>query len=463
MIISILCGVMLLCAMALTTVTAHADGGTITVNYPETAKAGFSTDFKVYKVGHFENGNDLVWDKEFSGLGLPNVSEGQFSGDSKMDDWAAALADAAYKLQEAIDSPDSSITVEPKTCTVGPNSGSVTVLENGLYLILGPREVANEDGTLVGYEPVPALVTIFTGSAEVTVKPTRDRVKLYQIRKIWGEEAEDGSGEAAADPIEEALRPDKIKLKISSRDSAEESFQSAESLNVVKKNEAGETIIEKVPAKDGFFSLEKSDNWSIIWEPDSIEQEWMCEEVLEPIDQSHYRSTQVRKVITNGTVMQITLKNKYDTEELELIKTIPAFIDHNVEGSGGQSATTIIFNVKGYIGETKVFERNESVIFDGPGTQKVTSKIPVNLTKLVVKEAYTANYSAEESDEITLTPEDLKNGVYTAEFKNKWDSTITPDGGIINQYTAPEDGPNYEDTNGGFTYIKQIIAPGKPK
>ena len=466
-IIAVLCTICLIGGFALATAPVHAAGGTITVSYPIAQQEHFSADFKIYKVGHFKNGNELEWDNTLGSVvsKLPNVSESQFDqyGDQKTEKWSEALAEAAYTLQEAIESPESTISIQPKTCTVGPDSSQATVEVNedeyGLYLILGHRTVVDESGVEVGYEPVPALVTIFKGRSQVTVQPkmTKDRVTQCQIRKIWGEE------DAEEDPIEAALRPKSIQVRISYKDPEDQDYQTADSIDVI--NEDGS--VTPTSLTNGLYTLNGDNNWSVLWKSVKIEREWMREEVLEPIDKSHYRTTLIKKIVTNGKTLQFTLKNEYDTDELEIIKTMNTFIDHNVEGVQQHVATAIIFNIKGYIekdGEdVKVFEQHESVLFDGPGTQSVSRNIPVNLTKLVVEEVYTGNYGAQESKTITLYPEDIKDGRYTADFTNKWESKITPEGGIINQYSAPEGGPDFEHDDGGFEYIKQIIAPEAPK
>ena len=464
LIISLLCAFCLLGGLVLTAAPVHAAGGTITIDYPTAVKADLTTEFRVYKVGSFENGNTLVWDSTLGDLAgkLPNVSESEFEkyGNKKMEKWSETLADAAYQLQAAIESPESTISIDPRTCTVGPATGKADVTglqDNGLYLILGPREVSNSSGVMVGYEPVPALVTLFKGEATATIKPTMDRVTKYQVIKKWGDDDSED-----ADPIEEALRPSAIKVKLSYKDKDDTEFKTAESINVVTEDGT-----ETRRSDDGLYDLTASENWSIVWEVKDREQQWMCKEVLQPIDESHYKTTQVKKVVANGSTLQFALQNKYDTEELELVKTMPTFIDHNVEGVEHHLATTIVFNIKGYIAEdgkdVKVFDRHESVLFEGTGTQSVPVKVPVNLTKLIVEEVYTGNYGAEESDTITLTPKDLKDGVYTAKFTNKWESTITPEGGIINQYSAPEGGPDFGSNDGGFEYVKKIITPDAPK
>ena len=434
-IIAVLCTICLIGGFALATAPVHAAGGTINVTY-SSAQGNFDTTFKVYKVGHFENGNDLVWDDTLGTVAsqLPNVSESQFDqyGDQKTEEWRKALESAGYVLKNALEAPTDPLTIEgyPLTCAISKSTGtgSVSVTENGLYLIYGPQETVQNGGIITHYTPIPGFVTVFSGrtNPEVAIKAVTSQEKQYQVVKEWVYDDAD-------EDREKLLRPDGIRVRIYYRDDPDDEWTEATFLN------DGKPIILK----------DDPDNpWSFKWNWNTTEsptREWTAQEDPLPADAAPYYvvSPPEEDPIPSGYVKRFILKNTFKQYSLELTKVMDEFVKHN-----DHVATTITFEIKGYVGDEVTYSTRTSIGFTGPGEKYTTvPNIPVNLDKIVVTEIYTANYTPSDPNpdadgvaSVTLYKKDLEDGVYKAKFKNDWSETVNYDGGVINQFKLEDDG-----------------------
>ena len=430
LLITLLCGLFMICAMAMSTAPVHADGGTITIKYPAAAEAGIQADFRLYKVGHFD-GNELIWDDGIPDIGI-NVSESEFTDDEgnvDMDAWAAALAEAAKTLADDIEGPDSKVQVDKIVSgkTNAEGIATATVPANGLYLVVGSRQTVTKDGVTTGITPVPGFVTIFQGTAQVEIKATEDKAKQLMVRKFW---PADLSGAEKA--REEALRPEGIQVKICSRTSASAEYEVDQTVN------NGDPV-----------TLNKDNDWAYQWTTTDIQKEWMCEEIMPEDAQKYYTQTHEETISQDGNTILFNITNTFGSRTLELTKNLDGFVDH---GQGG--STTIVFKVEGYIGDEVVYEAKPAIEFNAADRKATTvTGIPMNLTKLVVSEVYTANYTKQDPQEaqLTMSP-DGKDGVYKVTFDNPWDKTVDYDSGIINQYGLSDD----SNLDKGFEILKRL-------
>ena len=430
-IIAVLCAICLIGGFALATAPVHAAGGTINVTYSD-AQGNFDTTLKVYKVGHFENGNDLVWDKAFSGLDLPDVSEKNFSGDDKMKEWADALRNAGYTLQGALEAETDPITIQgyPLDCSISKSTGtgSVSVTENGLYLIIGPREAVTAAGVTTGYTPIPGFVTVFSGrtNPQIAIKSVQDHAKNYQVFKDWDAADKDK-------PREELLRPDGIQVKIYYREGSAGTWTEATDLN------DGKDII-----------LNEENNWAFNWKSDNLNLEWKTEEIMPEDAAAYYQESRSEDIHDN--YIRFTHKNTFKQYQLKLTKIIDEFVKHN-----DNVATDIIFRVDGYKGGEVVYSVPAAISFTTAGSNDtIIDNIPLNLDKIVVTEVYTANYTPKGPTEATVTTPN-NQGVYEVSFDNGWSKTVNYDSGIINKYGLT----NQTDLGDGYEILERIGLRGK--
>ena len=420
-IIALLCAVCLIGGLALTAEPAHAAGGTINVTYSQ-AVDNFDTTFKVYKVGSFENGNDLVWDSAFSGLTLPDVSEKNFSGEDKMDKWREALIKAGTTLQAALESAEDPIEIEgyPLNCPISKatGTGSVSVTEDGLYLIIGPQESVSKGGVTTNYIPVPGFVTVFDGRSvvDIAIKADENHAKYFQVYKEWKAGEKDKKRE-------ELLRPEGIKIGIFYRDSADADWTKAEEVTLNEDNE-----------------------WFYKWNTENIQREWSVQEILPEGTDAYYETSQGKEVADQ--FIRYTVTNTFKQRSLKLTKVIDEFVKHN-----DNVATTIVFRIDGYKDNEIVYSVPASIDFTSAGSRDtIIDSIPANLDRIEVTEVYTANYEPKDGKTTATATGPNADGVYEVSFDNGWSKTVDYDSGIINKYGLS----NQDDLGDGYKILERL-------
>ena len=173
------------------------------------------------------------------------------------------------------------------------------------------------------------------------------------------------------------------------------------------------------------------------------------------------------------------LTNKFETRRVRIKKHLINYLNHN-DGDEAYANATVVFDVKGYIGEstTPVYENQVGMTFKNPGNQEIVlNNIPVKVTRVVAKEIYNTNYKEVDGNyEITrditgVKDEDLDDidGVvieedpigdgktikcitFIFEFKNDYDGPPKYGSGIVNKYDKNDKGEYeyepYPDTSG---------------
>ena len=136
----------------------------------------------------------------------------------------------------------------------------------------------------------------------------------------------------------------------------------------------------------------------------------------------------------------LTITNKYDRYNLEIVKTFDAFVD-NGEGN----STSLTFELLGYSDDAKenrVYHKFVGLQVDKSKGDKQTldvKDIPRNLKHLMVKEVDSGNYKPDTAEkEASL---DKEKGLYSVSFNNSLDNT-THGSGVINKFKLTNKDPD---------------------
>ena len=109
-------------------------------------------------------------------------------------------------------------------------------------------------------------------------------------------------------------------------------------------------------------------------------------------------------------------------------------------------STVFTFVVTGYIGTQQVLYKTVAVEFTGPGEKTLNvGKIPDGLTRLVVREVDSPNYTVVGNAEKEAT---LDGDTYSVTFENKYDKTTNFEGGVINKYKQSGGGYKFDSREG---------------
>ena len=401
-----------------------AEDGTATVQYDPAKLYGLETEFKLYKVGHFEHykAGDTIPEGAEVGYaylaldeGIPDVGgtvdvsirkEAYPDTEQGIKDWTAAWQASAAALESVIDST----SVTPKTAKCNADGDAVfTGLEDGLYLVTGPKQRYEDAETQVStnFKPNASFILVFEGEAALTVKYEEAAAKEYVITKVW----------VIPDKYK-ALKPESIDVQLYYRDMT--------------------TDDEDSWTKGELITLSEENNWTYEWSSNP-DYDWKWEEILTDEDKLHFSYSYDQKddQYIDGK-RYITLVNTYEKRQLEIIKILDQFLDN------GDNAATFEFEIRGFMGdgdnEKQVYTAWAGINFkDKAGTLKtLVDNIPVNLTRLEVEEVYSGNYKAVGAKKMNAVL-NSETGLYTVTFENEFNDDITIDGGIVNKYTN-EDG-----------------------
>ena len=145
---SLLLTLAMVLTMTVAALPSYAASGVATVTYKPAEEGKVTETFTLYKVGHFERGED---GKSYLALdeGLPDATSGvdvSISKDDYTDEagnvdteaWTQAWQDSAAALASKIDDYD--VKKYEATASKGVGVATFTGLEDGLYLLTGPMQ-----------------------------------------------------------------------------------------------------------------------------------------------------------------------------------------------------------------------------------------------------------------------------------------------------------------------------------
>ncbi len=417
-------------AMGITALPSYAAGsGIAKVSYKPATEGKVEETFTLYKVGHFErykDGDEIpagskVGDSYLAlDEGLPDVNVNIKKADYPNDDaWIAAWQTAAASVASGIKGTAAEDTAVTAVANAG--NGGVAVfsgLEDGLYLVTGTKQgyMDKVKGENTYYTPSPSFIMVLNGKAELNAKYVEETIKEYHIKKAW---VDDGH---------EALRPTSIDVELYRRDS---SVQGSDF-------ELFKTI-----------TLNEKNSWSYKW-TSKPEYEWQWKEIMDDETAIHYIVSETSRMgqavnaqnqdVNDDNVKYVTLTNTYTKRKLKITKILDKFLEN------GDNSATFVFEIRGFIGEKKVYTASAGINFakDATGSlSTIVDNIPVNLTRLEVEEVYASNYKAvddkiKDNGSIGGVTLNLDEGMYYVSFENDYNDEITIKGGIVNKYTNKE-------------------------
>ena len=183
--------------MTVTALPAYADGdtGTIKVKYNPGIAGLDSTQFKLYKVGHFEvvgDGSTIVLEPDFSGSGaVLNIAktndeeawnEAWLIQAKILGDWVTTAGSGLSTAWEgALDQSDEFQVLE--------EGGSPKIFEDGVYLLVG-KETPEPIGERF-WTPAPVLIRVLNDTGEFTFGTnelkmnSRPLVHKHTVLKAW--------------------------------------------------------------------------------------------------------------------------------------------------------------------------------------------------------------------------------------------------------------------------------------
>lgn len=407
------------------------------------------TTFSLYKVGHYERNADgksvIVLDPPFNNVTLPEKSKEEYSDDNAwIKDWLAVAQTMSMNLSE-----------QTPVATSGEieGNGSFTlggIKEKGLYLLVGTscnlENVPNE-GQISWWRPQPMLIQVYDGSKrEVNVKPECETLHKFRVTKYWAPCPDE---ETSA--IESSIRPESVHVKIY--------YDKANNPDAEPAHEADLT----------------NPDWSFSWTAKKDQQDpykWTVEEEVFGGQAGLYYSYTVEPIATTAGSQESTdvnnannekifkLTNTFNPAKLKITKKLDNYLNNSDNVS-----TTFVFEVTGYKEnaagvEEQVYHKYVSLKFDADGNEIVNGEwtnskevnyIPVGLSKLVVREVDSSNYTVDQAVKTyTAKPGDtdditFADNLYTVSFKNTYDKTTHFDGGVINHFNL--NGKTFEPGN----------------
>ena len=448
-------GLTLTLAMVLTmTVTAlpvYAAGGSISVTFnPEVAElTGQTFTFDVYKVGSYgrdeTTGNStLVVDPAVKSIAGVDLKDEVFSDVENVNGMInAANTIAQYK--------DKLTSLNSFTIKV-PGTGNASVTENGIYLIVGDEIKVGD----LYWRPVPVLTQVLNDDAQFAFDKDHVNAKIkskpvtysHNVKKVWNDNDD-----------EKGLRPESIDVEIIYGDKVIDTvtLNDANNWNFTwNTTEAGDKTYSSSQRTKKFNEADFPGEGPYTYKLTAAEAEgshtWAAREVFTTDNKllyNYYTQEEPGVVINEETVGStksedgvqefITIGNTFGTKKLIIDKTLKNFA---TIGTGMNAS--VVFEVTGYgqkDGEEVVmYHTKTGLVFDKPGSDSVeVSNIPVNLTRLEVKEVYSTNYEVEGDNPVDATEAD---GVYTASFSNNHTPNDNPPpytGSIVNKYSKGSD------------------------
>ena len=350
------------------------------------------TELTLYRVGSFDRDSDgkaiIDLDDNLDEVKLPATKESD-GKDKWTNDWLAA----ASTIEDIIVSNSELESTLKVTTTTTDTEGKYTFssLNTGVYLITGKSKTVEAEGKTTTYWPQAMLVQILQKNAEANLKPLSGEYRQFKIVKSW-----------AGD--DETTRPKSVTMVVT--------YDGTEVYT---------------------FELNADNQWTASWKakPDQMDaSKWAVEEKT---DTGSLNYSVSRKTTPDGDTFIYNFTNTYNPpptdKTLELVKSVPVYLQH---ADGKTVSTSFTFEITGYLGNDVVYHRYAGMQFDKDGKQTLTiTGIPDGLTKVVVKEVPTANYTVTGGAEKEAV---LSGDLYKVEFENTYNDTTHYDGGVINKY-----------------------------
>ena len=363
-----------------------------------------STKLTLYRVGSFDRDKDgksiIDLDDAFN-CTLPETSKDD-------EHWVSDWLDVAHTIEMQIDA-DSTLQDRLKAGETTTDEGGFYAfdkLASGVYLITGEsKEVTDQaTGKTTYWWPQAMLVQVLQSTAEANLKPATSEQQKFQVIKTW-------SGGAEA-------RPASIKVHVS----------------YDGKEIAGSP-----------FTLDESNHWTAKWTAGKDQTDASKWEVVEEMGEAAVNFTSVITGPGTGEIGTYNITNTYNPpvtdKTLELVKRVPEYVQHS-----NNVSTVFTFVVTGYIGTQQVLYKTVAVEFTGPGEKTLNvGKIPDGLTRLVVREVDSPNYTVVGNAEKEAT---LDGDTYSVTFENKYDKTTNFEGGVINKYKQSGGGYKFDSREG---------------
>lgn len=380
------------------------------------------TTFSLYKVGHYENvdGKSVIaLDPPFNNVTLPTKSKEEYSDENAwIKDWLAA----AQTMSMRLDGQTPVVTTGEVTGNKPFSLGGIT--EKGLYLLVGTSCEFDMDGQTVWWRPQPMLIQVFDGSnTTVNVKPECETSSKFRVTKYWACPNQDYS------TIESSIRPASVTVRIY--------YDRANNSTPVYTEE-----------------LNAGNSWTFEWKANQNQKDptkWTVEEEALGGEAGNYYTYTVESpgTATSGgnsnaaSEKLFKVTNTFNPPKLKIIKKLDNYLNNSDNVS-----TTFAFEVTGYKNnaagaEEQVYHKYVSLKFDADGkltNEKEVNYIPVGLSKLVVREVESPNYTVDQAvktytakagdtDDITFD-----GNLYTVSFKNTFNGETHFDGGVINHF-----------------------------
>lgn len=366
---------------------------------PGTLESDPATEITLYRVG--DCAKDLEtgkWDKITLAEGLGNITltqdEIKARNSGTQTERIQAWLDKAATIDNWIQSnPGLQEELKARTTSGNPLSfsgnGSMTFtgLDQGLYLLHASSNWVRGDSKF--WCPQPMLVQIVAAGAEANLKPvSREDVDEITLLKAWNDE-------------DENARPESVSVQLA-----------------YDGEPQGEPVV-----------LSEENNWTQTVKTAEGKRNpllWSAAEVK--IISGYTPEIRVSEVVNGKMTLSITnsvTPPEYDS--LKLVKEVPVYVDH-----GDGVSTTFTFEITGYQGSNEAYRRIAGLQFDKNGSKDlIIDTVPRGLTKLVVREIASANYTPEGGAEKEAV---LEGDVYTVSFRNIYDETTHYEGGVINKY-----------------------------
>lgn len=394
-----------------------------------------TTEFKLYKVGEFVVGDpyvELVKPYSDMDIDLPLKSDKE-----QVVPWTKEWLGCALALENNLPK-DEELPNGLKPIVFSSDADGHFErkgLENGLYLLVGSsKEISGypEEGDNSYFWPQSMLVSILDSNVTLGVKPTFGRASHFKVRKVW-----QGIPENLTN-IPNLIQPVTVNIYY------------------LPDGNTKQLRYEKV--------LDTSNNWSFSWDPKKTEgdpNKWRVEEVIkdDPATSEVNEAEEFSKSFVieygekfvpeqDGDREVITITNKYDRGTLEIAKTLNGFVDN-----GGESIA-LTFELSGYKDGERIYHKFVGMQFDANSGDSQTlpvKDIPLGLTRLVVKEVSSSNYTPNPAEQDATPPvenADGTKGPYTVSFTNNLTNQIY-NSGIVNKFKLTQNGYEFERQGNG--------------
>ena len=499
-------------SMGVTTLPAYAaTGGKISVKYElngVTLKE--PAQFELYKVGNFGHTDegkvsiDLTPDFATCPISLNDIAPPKKDAPQQdIDNWNNAWLEKARYLEQWIKALDNKPATAwegklaagstPQTLT---ENGAAKTFNNGIYLLIGyeQREVIGEKDGEHYWSPVPVLIKVLDKDVTFEIVSTDTVVKTVKrpvaykhvLKKSWNDKGhEDARPESVEVEIKygitENILSDTVTLSKDnnwtyvwySQEAEENRIYTSKGVTTALLNDENGYTVD-LPEGDGVWRVLEKDSAELNYYTVTLDVTSPDNSSSQQTDGSGQEPAEGEDDVVPGSPADVTefftLTNKFETKRVRIKKHLINYLNHN-DGDEAYANATVVFDVKGYIGEstTPVYENQVGMTFTKPGNQEIVlNNIPVKVTRVVAKEIYNTNYKEVDGNyEITrditgVKDEDIEgvDGVvieedpigdgktikcitFIFEFENDYDGPPKYGSGIVNKYDKNDKG-DYE-------------------